>query len=99
MRRGVFSSSSRLEAVNWQIAILCVLEITLRTAGVYRQYINSIHPRSIKKNERYSDDGNLGRPLWERQFASATAEGKFEASPPQFFGKGILLQNRDQYLI
>ena len=76
-----------------------VLEITLQTAGVYRQYINSIHPRSIKKNERYSDDGNLGRPLWERQFASATAEGKFEASPPQFFGKGILLQNRDQYLI
>ena len=53
-----------------------VLEITLQTAGVYRQYINSIHPRSIKNNERYSDDSNLRRPLWERQFASAAAEGK-----------------------
>ena len=30
-----------------------ILEITLQTAGVYWQYINSIHSRSIKKNDKY----------------------------------------------
>ena len=30
-----------------------VLEITLQTARVYWQYINSIHSRSIKKNDKY----------------------------------------------
>ena len=49
---GIFSNSSWLEAVYCHSFFQSggVLEITLQTAGVYWQYIKSIHSRPIYKN-------------------------------------------------
>ena len=48
--------SSRLEAVYCHSIFQSrsVLEITLQTAGVYGQNINSVHSRSIKDNDYYN---------------------------------------------
>ena len=53
---GIFSNSSRLEAVycHYFFQSRSVLEITLQTAGVYGQNINSVHSRSIKDNDYYN---------------------------------------------
>ena len=54
-RGGVFSNSSRLEAVycHFFFQSRSVMEITLHTAGVYWQYIDSIHSRSMKNDNYY----------------------------------------------